>query len=77
MMALMSLPEAFHDHPAYLAVWFITYAICIVPEIVLSKRLRRGTMLRSSIRLLFEAGTVVPELPYALEDGTEAAISFA
>jgi len=36
----MSPSNAFHGHPAYLAVWIVTYWICFVPEIVLSAKLR-------------------------------------
>jgi protein-S-isoprenylcysteine O-methyltransferase Ste14 len=36
----MRLPEAFHGHPAYLAIWMVTYWLCFVPEIVLSILLR-------------------------------------
>jgi protein-S-isoprenylcysteine O-methyltransferase Ste14 len=36
----MRSPEVFHDHPALTALWIATYILCIVPEIVLSKRLR-------------------------------------
>jgi protein-S-isoprenylcysteine O-methyltransferase Ste14 len=41
-IGIMSLPEAFHGHPAYMAIWTVTYGICFVPEIVLSRRLRSG-----------------------------------
>ena len=34
------MPEAFSAHPAYLAVWIVTFWLCIVPEIVLSVLLR-------------------------------------
>jgi protein-S-isoprenylcysteine O-methyltransferase Ste14 len=36
----MRLPEAFSGHPAYLAVWIVTYWLCFGPEIVLSVLLR-------------------------------------
>jgi protein-S-isoprenylcysteine O-methyltransferase Ste14 len=36
----MKVPEAFHGHPAYAAAWIAMYGLCIVPEIVLSGRLR-------------------------------------
>jgi protein-S-isoprenylcysteine O-methyltransferase Ste14 len=32
--------EAFHGHPAYLAIWIVTYCVCVVPELVLSVLLR-------------------------------------
>src|SRR5882757_1522773 len=38
----MNLPHAFHGHPAYIAIWLVTYGICIVREIRLSQRLRSG-----------------------------------
>lgn len=36
----MTMPEAFHGHPAHFAVWIVTFCFCIVPEIVLSVSLR-------------------------------------
>ena len=36
----MRLPEAFSGHPAYLAVWIVTYWLCFGPEIVISVLLR-------------------------------------
>jgi protein-S-isoprenylcysteine O-methyltransferase Ste14 len=44
----MKLPEAFHDHPAYLAVWIVTFWLCIAPEIVLSILLRSGRTAQKS-----------------------------
>jgi protein-S-isoprenylcysteine O-methyltransferase Ste14 len=32
--------HAFHHHPVMTAVWYATYAVWVVPEIVLSRRLR-------------------------------------
>jgi len=43
----MKLPEAFDAHPAHLAVWIVTFWLCIVPEIVLSAVLRSGTARKS------------------------------
>jgi len=36
----MEFPEAFHGHPAYAATWVATYVLCVVPEMILSRRLR-------------------------------------
>lgn len=44
----MKLPEAFDAHPADLAVWIVTFWLCIVPEIVLSAVLRSGRTARKS-----------------------------
>jgi protein-S-isoprenylcysteine O-methyltransferase Ste14 len=44
----MRLPEAFNAHPAYLAVWIVTFWLCIVPEIVLSVLLRSGATAQKS-----------------------------
>jgi protein-S-isoprenylcysteine O-methyltransferase Ste14 len=38
----MRSPEVFHYHRAMTVLWIATYILCIVPEIVLSKRLRSG-----------------------------------
>jgi protein-S-isoprenylcysteine O-methyltransferase Ste14 len=46
----MKLPEAFDAHPAYLAVWIVTFWLCIVPEIVLSVLLRSGKTAQKSDR---------------------------
>lgn len=34
--------EAFNGHPVYLAIWIVTFCVCIVPEIVLLVLLRSG-----------------------------------
>ena len=39
----MRSPEFLHGHPALTVLWVATYILCIVPEIVLSKRLRSGS----------------------------------
>lgn len=44
----MTMPEAFHGHPAYYAVWITTFSLCIVPEIVLSVMLRSGKNAKKS-----------------------------
>src|ERR1700677_2430704 len=36
----MRSPDAFHDHPAYLVVWIVTYWLGFMPEVVLSLLLR-------------------------------------
>jgi protein-S-isoprenylcysteine O-methyltransferase Ste14 len=46
----MRLPEAFQGHPAYFAVWITAFWLCIVPEIVLSVRLRSGKDAKKSDR---------------------------
>ena len=50
----MATNNAFHGHPAYLAVWIVTYWLCFVPEIVLSFRLRsQGTAQKSDRGSMF------------------------
>lgn len=46
----MTLPHAFHDHPGFTVVWFATYALCMVPEIILSRRLHSGEDAQKSDR---------------------------
>jgi len=35
--------HAFHHHPVMMGVWYVTYILWVVPEIVLSRRLRPAT----------------------------------
>jgi protein-S-isoprenylcysteine O-methyltransferase Ste14 len=44
----MRLPEAFNGHPVYLAVWIVTFWLCIVPEMVLAVVLRSGKTAQKS-----------------------------
>jgi len=61
----MELPEAFHAHTAYVLTWVVTYALCIVPEIVLSGRLRSAPDAhkvdkRSKLIVIVAANLAVP-----------------
>ncbi len=50
----MRSPEAFHGHPAYLAIWIVAYWLCFMPEIVLSVKLRsRKSALKSDRGSMF------------------------
>jgi protein-S-isoprenylcysteine O-methyltransferase Ste14 len=70
----MRFPEAFDAHPAYLAVWIVTFWLCMVPEIVLSVLLRSGKTAQKS-----DKGSkliVIGAANLAMMIGFSAAIAF-
>jgi len=68
------MPEAFSDHPAYFAVWITTFWLCIVPEIVLSVRLRSGMDAKKSDK--GSKAIVIVAANLAMAIGFSVAIAF-